>query len=253
MGPFASFLVHTSLVPTIGCHGIRVVQWQLLRRLLTDGERSEGELSKLLSRDVSSVGRSLKSLQAKGLVELRAGEGSRIGRGNPKGWWSLTEAGHEALASLPVPAERERDSADADAARGADESPDRHRERRIEPHQAFAKVAATDAELPNLLDALSTGEQAAEATAVVRLDGAVHNYLFLFDSRLGVRPAEMFAVALAGTGLTVETGVVADVRGFTTFIQDLRAATSLAEAVGRASRDREASRDAPGASCKSAG
>jgi|ERR1700722_1310514 len=223
-------------MPPSGAPGIRAVQWQLLRRLFADGERSTSELSRLLSRDVSAVGKSLKTLQAKGLVEIRTGEGARIGRGNPKGWWSLTEAGHKAVESSPRPAGWESGPSDA-GQEGAEALTPRHGHQ-IEPHQAFARVTATDAELPSLLEALSTGEQAAEATAVVRLDGANHNYLVLFDSRLGIRPVEMFAVALASTGLAVETGVVADVRGFTTFIQDLRAATSLAEAVKRASRGR---------------
>jgi DNA-binding MarR family transcriptional regulator len=207
---------------------LQTAQWQLLRHLVAR-EKTVEELATAVARRNSSVGRSLTALSELGLLHFRAAsEEKRTGRGNPSGWWGLTDEGRElAEDAIPpvgeVPAGPSR-SGVADAPRGPEAEPERDGPWSFERHQAFARATVTGPELPTLLDVLAHGEQGAEASFVARLDGDRHEYLFVFDSRLGARPAEVLGAALDAASLRCTIGVVADVRGFGAMVSDARAA-----------------------------
>ena len=198
-----------------------------------------GELASGLSRRISSVVRSLETLRDADLVAFRAAEGDkRTGRGHPSGWWSLTETGLEQaetpLGPPDMPARSNRSSI-ATHEDGGDpgDDPGRTGPWEIERHQAFAKATVDSTDLAKFFQVLSLGEHAAETSFVARLDGDVRDYLFVFDSRLGARPAETLAASLGAVGVPCSIGSVADVRGFGALVGDAQAATMAAASASK--------------------
>jgi hypothetical protein len=193
-------------------------------RHLTSGEKTIGELAALLSRRNSSVGETLKKLRAMNLVSFQpAKDDKRIGRGNPSGWWSLTDSGRVEVEDTPGPPGEQHPS--------DDEGPTGPWE--LNPYQAFVRTTLLSREIPALLDVLTYGEQAVESSFVARLDGDAHDYVFIFDPQLGARPAEMLVSALNAAELPCVTGVIGDVRGLDAMVRDARAANGAAQSIRR--------------------
>lgn len=209
---------------------LRVEQWQLLRRLAAQ-EMSSSELAEVLGRRTSSVSRGLRILERVELVEPRE-EGAHAGPGQPKCRWALTSAGRDALSANPLAPESS--VAEAPEALEADEDPrHRHGPWPISAGESYVEVALSSQELPGLLAVLAGGELAVEASFVIRLDGAGHRYLFVFDRRLGARPAEAFAAALRAVELPFSLGTIGDARSVDAMVRDARAAAAAARSIER--------------------
>ena len=188
---------------------MRIEQWDVLRVLLA-GPLTEGELAGGLSRKPSSIARSLTTLQGRGLVDF-TGEREHTAPNHPKGRWRLTQKGASVAKKAPI----------ARAPRGTRQGP-RPRLGLLERHQGFVTASVTSAEVPALLDVLSSRKHAFEASFVARLDGDGHDYLFVFDPQLGAGAAERLAATLAR--FSINTGVIADVRSVDQLMADARAA-----------------------------
>jgi DNA-binding MarR family transcriptional regulator len=210
------------------------------------GERTVGELAELLSRRNSSVGETLRKLKEADLVVFRPHEeNKRTGRGNPSGWWSLTDSGRVLVAQAPGPSDPSEplsglSAGEADHAASLEMEPEDSNDEEgragpwnVRPYQAFVRATLVSREVPALLDVLAHGEQAVESSFVARMDGDAHDYVFIFDPQLGARPAEALVAALGAADLPCTTGVVGDVRGLDAMVRDARAAVAAAQAVRR--------------------
>jgi hypothetical protein len=210
-------------------------QWQVLRQL-TAGRKTTSELAEILARRSDSVARGLRTLEERGLVELED-EVPHTRPGQPGGWWALTAAGQELVDAAPVPPEVATvDSGRApygttDAVDSDDEEETAPSSWPIERYQSFVAATVESSRVPELLEVLAAGQQAVESTFVARLDGDSHDYLFIFDRRLGSRPAEALGSALGAANLKFNLGVVGDVRSVDGLVRDARAAGVAAQAV----------------------
>lgn len=201
---------------------MRIDQWEVLRHL-TAGPLSVSELSERLSRSPSSVTRSLETFKGQGLATFSA-EHNHAAPNRPKGRWALTKKGLSLAKKAPMAAQAP--SAPAGA-------PD-DRAGLLEAHQGFVTANVENDRVPALLEVLASGEQAIEASFVARLDGDGHDYLFIFDPRLGARATESLAAALSAADFSFRTGVVADVRSIDQLVADARSARGSARrAMGR--------------------
>ena len=168
--------------------GVRMDQWQVLRQL-TGGRKTASDLAERLSRRSDSVTRGLRTLEERGLVE-HSDEASHTRPGQPAGWWALTAAGQELVDAAPIPPPALPNGA---ARRSA--PPRRPAESTTTRTPALGLADRTPSKFrggigrqfprPELLEVLAAGQQAVESTFVARLDGDSHDYLFIFDRRLG--------------------------------------------------------------------
>jgi DNA-binding MarR family transcriptional regulator len=200
---------------------LRLAQWQLLRQLRA-GPRAENELAIVLGRRPQAIAKSLLLLEERGLV-IRIEEREHAAPNAPARRWEITDEGRD-LADEDPPAAEPLASDDDDS---------RTPGFLLGRHQSFLAATIGSRDIPSLLETLATGEQAAEASFVARVDGEAHGYVFFFDERLGTRPTETLAAALNAAHLPYTAGRVSEVRTVDEFVRDALAAREAADRVRR--------------------
>ncbi len=163
------------------------------------------EILRFVGGDRASLDRSLRSLEAQGLLSAVESErGAAPGRASRL--WSLTATGAAA-----VPRRREDDVG------------------RLVQGEAWVAVSVSGAKAAALEDCLADGRLLAAANWVGRLDGPGHVYVFTFPPQHGNLAAQTLARVLRGVGECL-FGTVGPIESASTFVDARTVARTVLDA-----------------------
>lgn len=163
------------------------IEWQI-GRYLAISPRTQAEIIELIGADKKTVRKALAALEEKELLTFHPSASDHVGRGHPRGMWSLRGEGPDRpLGYDTVPSEV------AYAWR---------------PGQTWVAATVPVGQLADFMSVLARPDLAAAASWVVQLDGDGRTAFFAFEPQLGTQPADRLTVALRSVGLECVSGTV---------------------------------------------
>jgi hypothetical protein len=197
--------------------GFKTKKLRHVAALLVNSPMSTSELLEIVGGDKTTLKRSLKRLHERGLVDFVASTETATCPGHPAGLWSLTAAGHHALAHPQLCGD---DSLPWEMTKPA---------LTIRQHQTWVIARFRPSLEAKLASLLSTGALTAASSWIVRLDGEDRSYLFAFDTFVGDQPPENLRAALNALGAHCTLASVGRADPPPEFVASIQTATAVAK------------------------